>query len=1599
MATAPFIIMSQLDTTGIKIGLKEIEALLFNFNPKASFDKVINVKELQAAKMQIKQLEAQIGTLNTKLAKAANNTGRLATNTKKTSNALADVSRRVFVWGTMSALIFGALQNMKEFYDLTIQVNTAIAELKKVLPTDTDFGALKGQSFQLSIDFGTDPMDVLQILKRFGQAGLSAAEAVAATKTALLALNTTGAETEQVFNAIIGANRIFGIAFEDSGRVIDKIMRLQADFAIDSKDLIASIQGIGPAITSLGGDIDDLFANIAALGEAARVSGKEAANSLKRVFARLVSKEGIAALDRLGVTVYATADSFRPLRDILADVSAAFEKSSQADQTKLAITLAQVRQYPKLLALLGNMERQQEALTKSQNAYGDATTANQVVMDTYGKQLTVTQNQLKQFGEAAVLKGGVVDTWATFNQIIGDTAESLTSVIGPITKVAGVLGTSLGIALAVKWITALKWSLKTTAVEMKATAAAASIATKNFQVLGIAVQTTASVFRIISGVLFAASAAYLLIDIALRKSNKETRRYNEIIEESTESIKKFKDSLRGVAVNNILTTDVEAKFNSLTQSLADYTKAIAEGDKTTREFVMSLGKTLGVDVSLFNEQQLKDLLDTLKNVQSEIDPNALSPFYDVINRGTESLISGFNTATDSYSDFRKKLEEKFGKLPVTEQISRFKEYEKALVGASALSTGFDDFEYDQSIGRFFSDFIDGAQGSEESAKGLLAIINKWRGSLELSAKSLEDIKYSVSSLQKTINSLADLGDQLSLLESKMKRNESITSQYVSTQKEYDRVLQEGSDIFGKAAGIQDIYQEALAGLVKSQQGAIVSTDAYSSKAKAFSSIISRLAGGFKDYAEQQLLASGNAAGFALDIKDGVKQVEAMLRAIQKGKGGVFSIEFNQHAYLKAVKDSTAVVLTNFEAQFKAIDVVRKVLANTGSSFDINNQALNTVDTALNQLNRQLGANEEEMANLKLQIDALIAAQKELNNEAERSGAKAQNDETISKLKIELVTLKKIQDQSINDYAEMTKRLLKLRALFEEYVNDSKKLAASYSSYSELFDAVIRKQIELNNLASGNKIKSTLAENEKLYRRILAVQLQSIQYEGELLGKSAGEISFLKDKARLQAENEIILQRVAAITEDFEKGYERVNGAVDSVRSSFSDLLGDTEQFFDILVNSASGFEIIKRGVIGISDAIARVDAEIIADKIAEVTRGAFPKPEDVSGELEKVLDTKGTTLALSIEDHLKKGGLFTGDKIQEAMKLGSEYFVERLTSGLTTAVQNAIAAIKERVIKEFTPTDSEVTHILKDASKIEAIPDNIQSSLEQGSKIGGDTLMNKIIEGSLAGSRFYADVFGSRNAISEKDFRALESQFTDFRFLAHPDLIPAVERSSASFNTQPVSTIYASTGKDRWETKLYDLMDSTQQQVITLSAKQLSSINEIPDNASSLSKKDNTFRDAAFRRLGVMVSQALAVSLANSLGKQPGDVQFGSAFGSAAGGIIGGPVGVTVGGIGGSFLGAIFGRDKEQENQEKQIKQLEAISRNTAQLVDLLSPEIINAPARFVLPVGTGAGGGVSITNNINASGGSISDSDLDRLSRQLEDVYVRTNRSNSSLR
>jgi hypothetical protein len=152
-----------------------------------------------------------------------------------------------------------------------------------------------------------------------------------------------------------------------------------------------------------------------------------------------------------------------------------------------------------------------------------------------------------------------------------------------------------------------------------------------------------------------------------------------------------------------------------------------------------------------------------------------------------------------------------------------------------------------------------------------------------------------------------------------------------------------------------------------------------------------------------------------------------------------------------------------------------------------------------------------------------------------------------------------------------------------------------------------------------------------------------------------------------------------------------------------------------------------------------------------------------------------------------------------------------------------------------------------------------------------------------------------------------------------------------------------------------------------------------------------------------MFGSVVGFNIAKSRGVDSSGVQMGGEIGTTVGALVGSSVGPAgsyagsmIGSMIGSLLGGMLGGKKLDDAENAQLEQLKSIEQNTAQLVDRLTPEILNAPSGFVLPVGTGFGGGVNITNHFVISGNSGNKRVIDELSAQLDDLYNRNSHSPS---
>ncbi len=1504
MADAPFIITTELDLAGITAGLAALQQKLATFKaPIINFG--VNTSSVTRNVALVDQYGKALGQatmdgekLVVTQGRLGDATSRVAKSTKEVKNAMGDVARRVFVWGSMSAVIFGALQNMRQLYDQTVALNREMGELRIVFPKSTDFGKLKDVSINLAVQYGTEPMKALNILRQFGQAGLDAADAVNATKVAMLGLNTTGAETEQVFNALVSANNLFGVSYDKMSVVMDKIQRLQADFAVGPKDLIDALTAVGPAVQLLNGDIDDLLSNIAAMAEVSRISGKEASNALKHVFSRMVSQEGISALQAVGINIYETANSYRTLRSVLEDIGNKWDTLSDSQKTNLTIALAQSRQYPKLAALFQNFGRQQEALEKSVNASHDAFVANAEIMATWEKQSQIASNRIFKLGEAFIsAKGGIADSMVSLKTVFADVISGVSSFLGnmqPLSSGALWVAIGGGILLVTKFLFGIKTAFFTSATASAAFSVAARESGKSVLNLGNVVQFSATKIGGLIALFSLAAAAATFFAMRSEQANRVERARAELLENTITQLSEYNKKLREMTAAGTSNFSSIQNIVDVLQTLDDLTK---KGQLTSANLASTLtgmfkGLGDGVDV-----EKLTKIAEQLKDIEDQVVKVAMQPVESEIANLTGLIKGSFNEAIN---------DAKNGIDVFASSITTLRN--------SAAKSDLGVTELDMYTNKFVS-FVN----TIRSGAGV-----------DLLPTSMADFNTetvnSLKSLEQLFSVMKDLNLQMDAIKSGSQGgmlSPERTTALTEAQNKYGQSSKQAGEELYKLIGAEKILKDALGKTGEAlNQSIILGQNAASEK--TLSDMADSLITVMIDEAKAASLADDKIRLLTEGLRTNIQAVKDAISAYSNKGKGIAAIDINVTALLAAIKNTTAALVKGAETQIAAIKEVNRASKSAGVYFDINKASLNAIDNTISSLQSNISANATEVATLQAEYATLVSHLKEMQKYALKDSTGLQDiRDKLADVSVRLVTQLALQKLNLSQYERAIGSLTRQQQLWKAIEVSGKAQSETLKNEEKYYTSILNSQVEINRVKSGDDSIAAYKKNEEVFKRIFELRLKTAQEQGVI-------DRLTKEELQLQAQTLTQEEQIAAVQRKQEayltaltKAYGRVDNAVSSVKSSFTDLLGNQEEFFNVLQQRGSALELFRKGVSGIAQAMTQSDAETIARYLSEKTRSMFT---DVITDVKVATD--------NIASQYQAGGaVYRG--VTDAFISSAAIAKKELEAGFIAGADGFITELQKAIPGLVTAIDAEINRVAQGntmnmpGATTTVVAPSVDSTESLQKLQNVNDYMQKSYEIQIEALRTNAEQMRSLISVVEP-------------------ITPAVENSNSKFG---------------------------------------SSFEKSDD-------KNKALQDALVRRLGTMLSQALVFSVNKNA--NPAYVGLGSDLGSIIGQSVGGPVGSVIGGSFGSLLGSLFGSGTDEAT--KQTEQLQKIERNTAQLVDRLSAEIINAPAGFSLPAGQGFGGGVSIVNHITVNGDNAS-AVAESLETQLNDLYSRSNKSLSILR
>ena len=356
--------------------------------------------------------------------------------------------RNTVRWQLTASALQAFTGAISEAYRYAQDLNESLTNIRIVTEYSTeqmrDFAQYANESAQRLSTTTTDYTDAALI---YYQQGLSEEEVQARTETTIRLAQAAGISTREASEELTAIWNNFYDGSQSLEYYADVLVRLGADTASSSEEISEGLQQFAAVADAVGLSYEYAASALATITATTRESANTVGTALRTLFARFQGlqlgetlEDGVdlnkysRALETVGVQVLDVNGNLRDMDNILADLGSVWETLSSAQQVALAQTVAGVRQYTRLVALMDNWDFFQENLASAVGAEGSL----QVQADIYAESWEAARDRVTAAAE------NIYDSVIN-DQLFIDLDNALTPVLNTIADIADALGGLPGI--------------------------------------------------------------------------------------------------------------------------------------------------------------------------------------------------------------------------------------------------------------------------------------------------------------------------------------------------------------------------------------------------------------------------------------------------------------------------------------------------------------------------------------------------------------------------------------------------------------------------------------------------------------------------------------------------------------------------------------------------------------------------------------------------------------------------------------------------------------------------------------------------------------------------------------------------------------------------------------------------------------------------------------------------------------------------------------------------------------------------------------------------------------------------------------------------
>ena len=425
---------------GVVFDPKQTEAEILKL--QMLVNKTMKESKLDIGTKEINESFKKLQKENEKLKKGFKETKEKSDKVNKSLGTMAKkavgVVGKFALWTAVSGIIFGVISALKEAIVNMVNLELAFANLFVVSEaTDEQLDKVDKRASELSKTLGVLKKDIIDITTEFARAGFTIKESLELAKSATLGANVGFTTVNKSAEILIATLKAFSFEATESARITDVLFNVSRNAAITYEGLGDALLRSANALRNTGVELEEAVALIATANETIQDPAK-VGTALKTISARFkkITKEGgvlsaklQSTFQDIGIEILDATGAFKDLEVIFGELVVASERYGGTQEFNFALQeLAGTRQRNIVEGLITSWDTYSKTLNAGLESTGTAIDAQNVVLETTAKKITLLGNAWREFidavGETEGFKEFLDATTELLNKLTSFTKET-----------------------------------------------------------------------------------------------------------------------------------------------------------------------------------------------------------------------------------------------------------------------------------------------------------------------------------------------------------------------------------------------------------------------------------------------------------------------------------------------------------------------------------------------------------------------------------------------------------------------------------------------------------------------------------------------------------------------------------------------------------------------------------------------------------------------------------------------------------------------------------------------------------------------------------------------------------------------------------------------------------------------------------------------------------------------------------------------------------------------------------------------------------------------------------------------------------------------